>query len=516
MPAARAHRTLRSIAIQLTMAFCALCPSLADAQVSCADWNTAKFFKEAKAQDITHCVAAGSDPNVRADYGYTPLHSAAANSTEPAVVARLLDAGADPEARGETGLTPLHVAAGGSAVPAVVTALVNAGADLGARNDAGYTPLHAAAAGSAVPEMVTVLVNAGADLEARTESGLTPLHVAAGGSAVPAVVTALVNAGADLEARTESGLTPLHVAARSSVVPEVVSALADAGADLEARTESGLTPLHVAAGGQCGARGGVSSRERWRRSKRAQSGEQDSRRLCPVQRCSQRHGGVWTAQGCDHVHRSRHGRDLDGARLHDRLGHSCSRRFVVMGSLLLARGPSDALRGERCDDYAHRHSELTRTCLGSCVVRQGAYGRVSRRNDVASMEAGIEATWITIGVVGSMYSLLLRKIPEPSDTHRRRHRDVLGCRHCELLRFGLAVFVWLIAGRQWFSSPCSLVRGYGLHGRSAPRLGRSRSARAVSRDRAVVGIYVQIKQQFGEQALAIANAGPQSILALFQ
>ena len=117
MPAARPHRTLRSIAIQLTMAFCALCPSLADAQVSCADWNTAKFFKEAKAQDITHCVAAGSDPNVRADSGYTPLHSAAANSTEPAVVARLLDAGADPEARGETGLTPLHVAAGAVRCP---------------------------------------------------------------------------------------------------------------------------------------------------------------------------------------------------------------------------------------------------------------------------------------------------------------------------------------------------------------------------------------------------------------
>ena len=39
MPAARPHRILRSIAIQLTMVFCALCPSLADAQASERRWN---------------------------------------------------------------------------------------------------------------------------------------------------------------------------------------------------------------------------------------------------------------------------------------------------------------------------------------------------------------------------------------------------------------------------------------------------------------------------------------------
>ena len=444
MPAARPHRTLRSIAIQLTMAFCALCPSLADAQVSCADWNTAKFFKEAKAQDITHCVAAGSDPNVRADSGYTPLHSAAANSTEPAVVARLLDAGADPEARGETGLTPLHVAAGGSAVPAVVTALVNAGADLGARNDAGYTPLHAAA-GSAVPEMVTVLVNAGADLEARTESGLTPLHVAAGGSAVPAVVTALVNAGADLEARTESGLTPLHVAARSSVVPAVVSALADAGADLEAGTESGFTPLHVAAGiSKTPAVVTALVNAGADLEARTESG------LTPLHVAAAGSAVPAVVSALVNAGADPNARDQanktagDYAQFNDALkdteaygqlkdaitiiGLDMVETWMELGSMivwgiavlagLLLWGLYSSRVGRRMR-YAGSAATIMLTGILSLLVPAWAVALSGKKPMdaslaemmVASIEAGITATWITIGVVGSMYLLLFRKIP---------------------------------------------------------------------------------------------------------
>ena len=55
------------------------------------------------------------------------------------------------------------------------------------------------------------------------------------------MVTALVNAGADLEARTESGLTPLHVAAAISDMPAVVTALVTAGADPNARDHTDRT-----------------------------------------------------------------------------------------------------------------------------------------------------------------------------------------------------------------------------------------------------------------------------------
>ena len=76
----------------LAAAFCALWPSLAATQVSCADWNTEDFFMEATAQDIARCIETGADPGFRTVYGLSPLHWAA------------IEAGiaADPDTRGLT------------------------------------------------------------------------------------------------------------------------------------------------------------------------------------------------------------------------------------------------------------------------------------------------------------------------------------------------------------------------------------------------------------------------------
>ena len=50
----------------------------ANVQVNCAIWNTQIFFEAAGLSDVTHCLRAGADPNVRTDGGATPLHFAAA------------------------------------------------------------------------------------------------------------------------------------------------------------------------------------------------------------------------------------------------------------------------------------------------------------------------------------------------------------------------------------------------------------------------------------------------------
>ena len=73
------------------------------------------------------------------------LHGAAANNTEPAVIALLLDRGADIAARDDSGRTPLHGAAANNTEPAVIALLLDRGADIAAKSDSGWTPLHGAA-----------------------------------------------------------------------------------------------------------------------------------------------------------------------------------------------------------------------------------------------------------------------------------------------------------------------------------------------------------------------------------
>ena len=288
----------------LLLAACASVTRAPVARLDCADWNTKEFFKQATAEDVGRCLSQGADPNARAEFDITPLHTVARDSDSPAVVKALLDAGAEPNARKLGGQTPLHFVAG-SDNPAVVKALLDAGADLEARDSLRQTPLDKAAMHSKTPAVVKALLDAGADPNPRTESGYSLLHGAVLFSETPEVVKILLDAGADPKAKDPAGRTPLEVVpsdspplraalraaftdcgdwnteeffnlATAAVVarclsegadpnardndgkfplhwtaqsesPAGVKALIDAGADLEARDNDGLTPLLRAA-----------------------------------------------------------------------------------------------------------------------------------------------------------------------------------------------------------------------------------------------------------------------------
>ena len=58
------------------------------AQVDCADWNTAAFFRVAGTSDITRCLEAGASPDLRDSSGFTPLHWAASLGRAEVVTAR--------------------------------------------------------------------------------------------------------------------------------------------------------------------------------------------------------------------------------------------------------------------------------------------------------------------------------------------------------------------------------------------------------------------------------------------
>ncbi len=148
--------------------------------------DAANFFAVAKVESL---LAAGADPNVADESGFTPLHAAAwmgddEGQDQPTgrIIAALLRAGADPNARHGEGWTPLHHAVEGDAPNATAAAaLLAAGADPDTRDDAGRTPLHAAAdqAGrERALECMRRLIAAGADRTVRDWNGQTALDLA--------------------------------------------------------------------------------------------------------------------------------------------------------------------------------------------------------------------------------------------------------------------------------------------------------------------------------------------------
>ena len=184
----------------------------------CEKWNTEEFFQTATLEQVTACLAAGAALAARTEDGHTPLHFAARNNENPAVVEALLAAGADVNARSLDGHTPLHVAAGNEN-PAVVEALLEAGANLEARDEDGNTPLHLAAnfgegsrhAGAAIE----VLLDAGANEEARNAAGQTPWDLTQENEALKGSDAYWrLNNAPDAEAQRQ--------AARTAIEPEMV------------------------------------------------------------------------------------------------------------------------------------------------------------------------------------------------------------------------------------------------------------------------------------------------------
>jgi ankyrin repeat protein len=120
--------------------------------------------------------AAGVSVNEPDQYGWLPIHRAAANDHD-SIIRLLVDWGSPLEATGTDGWTPLHLASV-SRSPRAVRALLDAGADIHARSASSATPLHLAV-GPTITEAllvtVRVLVSAGADCTAVDKDGKTPL-----------------------------------------------------------------------------------------------------------------------------------------------------------------------------------------------------------------------------------------------------------------------------------------------------------------------------------------------------
>jgi cytohesin len=84
-------------------------------------------------------IAAGTDVNVKREYGFTPFHYAAYEGHKK-IVELLIGKGADVNAKIDDGRTPLHFAAP-EGHKEIAELLIAKGANVNAKDDYGRTPL---------------------------------------------------------------------------------------------------------------------------------------------------------------------------------------------------------------------------------------------------------------------------------------------------------------------------------------------------------------------------------------
>ncbi|MGY0633814.1 ankyrin repeat domain-containing protein [Luteimonas sp. A478] len=195
---------------------------------------------------LREMIACGVDVNA-AHGGLTPLLAATRDSWHgrPDAVMTLLANGADPGATDGEGNTPMHHA-GRSSDPGVVALLLDAAAEVDALNHEGLTPLGVACmAGNW--RLARFLLERGA--RAQIEEATPSLVAAAGGEDDdPAGVQLLLRYKARPDSADRSGATALHRAAFAGHA-EIAAELVGAGANLEITDGHGRTPLLEAARG---------------------------------------------------------------------------------------------------------------------------------------------------------------------------------------------------------------------------------------------------------------------------
>lgn len=153
-------------------------------------------------------LKAGLDANARDDFGWTPIHEAALQSSE-AILKKLLAAKGNPNCATKKGETPLHFACRKGSVQNVAI-LLRAGAGAIIPTKDSVTPLHEAALSGNI-EILRLLLDDGASIKAVTAEGDTPLHFAARNGRIDAAKF-LIEKGADQALFNKSMRTPLDTA----------------------------------------------------------------------------------------------------------------------------------------------------------------------------------------------------------------------------------------------------------------------------------------------------------------
>ena len=213
------------------------------------DWQT--YEELSVLEDVLDAaLARGETLDQVNEHGSTPLHVAAREDKEGALVGRLLAAGAPVNAVDGSSKTPLHVATikAGPVSLKVLEKLLQGGADVEKTDSLRQTALHCAAF-HCRGGMVRRLLAAGAVVNAASFDGKRPLHMAANGEWAEETLKALLEAGATVDQPDDRGMTPLFVAVRQGFEANarlLLQAGAAPGAMAHSVISGGNTPLLVA------------------------------------------------------------------------------------------------------------------------------------------------------------------------------------------------------------------------------------------------------------------------------
>ena len=173
------------------------------------------------------------DPNVRDDWGWTPLHVA----INPKTAKVLVDGGADIHAKAKDGNEPIHSLVGENMLESVKY-LLSLGVEADTKGRDNITPLHQAVIFNHV-DGAKLLLDNGANIKAVDSNGMTCLHFARS----EPTVNFLLSNGALVNSLSTDKTTPLHYASNRAIALLLI----DQKANLNARDADGSTPLHWAA-----------------------------------------------------------------------------------------------------------------------------------------------------------------------------------------------------------------------------------------------------------------------------
>jgi uncharacterized protein len=219
------------------------------------------LINEGERDAALELISSGTDVNQLSVDRTTALHWAVYKK-DLELVEMLLDEGADPNLRNDYGATPMTVASEHGDYP-IMKALVDAGGDIESPNSEGQTLLMTVARTGNI-ETAKLLLDKGANVNAMESWGGQTALMWSSSQQQPEMVRLLVESGADVNARGKDhdwprwvtseprvkpvdsgGYTPLLYAAREGC-EGCVEALLDGGANVNTPDLWGQTPLLMA------------------------------------------------------------------------------------------------------------------------------------------------------------------------------------------------------------------------------------------------------------------------------